>query len=151
MGRLFGHKRYDDILEEIEAQGGWVELEDEELAVSDVEEVYEEELAVPDVEEVYEEELVEDEQPESEGEPEDSLYSMVVDLLEEDARKEQEAVDGATRVIPVAEVKAERARTPWYESIMYDEEEEDEEEDEDFEVEDMDEEYPERKPRMRTS
>ena len=147
MGRLFGHKKYDDILEEIEAQGGWVELEDEELAVSDVEEVYEEELAVPDVEEVYEEELVEDEQPESEGEPEDSLYSMVVDLLEEDAREEQEVVDGATRVIPVAEVKAERARTPWYESIMYDEEEDDDEEDEDFEVEDMDEEYPERKPR----
>lgn len=131
MGRLFGHKRYDDILEEIEAQGGWVELEDEELAVSGVEEV-------------YEEELVEDEQPESEGEPEDPLYSMVVDLLEEDSREKQEVVDGATRVIPVAEVKAERAKTPWYESIMYDEEEE---EDEDFEVEDMDEEYPERKPR----
>ncbi len=131
MGRLFGHKRYDDILEEIEAQGGWVELEDKELAVSGVEEV-------------YEEELVEDEQPESEGEPEDPLYSMVVDLLEEDSREKQEVVDGATRVIPVAEVKAERAKTPWYESIMYDEEEE---EDEDFEVEDMDEEYPERKPR----
>ena len=31
MGKLFSHKRYDEILEEIEAQGGWGEDEEEEV------------------------------------------------------------------------------------------------------------------------
>ena len=133
MGRLFGHKKYDDILEEIEAQGGWVELEDEELEAAVVDEELDTSKAdeeTGDEADFLEADFVEAEQSEDveaveeAAEPEDPLYSMVVDLLEEDAREEQEASDGATRVIPVAEVKAERARAPWYESIMYDEEDE---------------------------
>ncbi len=117
MGRLFGHKRYDDILEEIEAQGGWVEYEEEES--------------------------------------EDALYNMVVGLLEEETRENHGFGAGATRVIPVAAVKAERAKNHDFDGMVQTEaamyaradEEDDDEEDDDFEVEDMDEEYPERKPR----
>ena len=103
MGRLFGHKRYDDILEEIETQGGWVEYEDE---AADADEVIEE-YAEEDSEELIEDEddfdeefedvddLDEEEgsgvEPEvsafeesDEEEPEDALYNMVVGLLEEE-------------------------------------------------------------------
>ena len=104
MKKKWGRKRYDAILEEIEANGGWQDIDIEESDMAEPVEVFGDETEDPDMEEAVFDEVLETE-VEEEPEPDDieieEFEEFDIDLGDFDDESEDAEED--TAVLPMQE------------------------------------------------